>query len=394
MEKMRLERPQAGWPRTRSIEDVLEVHLEPLGVPVLYKLPLGHGKHLATIPLGVTATLDADAEDAHDRRVRPGGRRKGEHDEASAALGDRDAGPRRRGSGGGGDDGAAAPAGTGTTGRGAPPVKGGILRVGLDNYIDSLNPFNYIESQAYNAMIMIFPQLVQYAQGRRPARDRGRLGRVLGDLGGRQGLDVQPQAGRHLVGRHAADRDDAAWTINTTVKYASGPTGVAAARPRARERRRGDGRPRRSSSTTTLPSGTCSRSWSSSSSSRSTSGSRSPASNGKGLKTFHPGAEPAGGPGGRLHDQGVREEGHDRLHPVGGLLRRAVQRRGGRAHVLHQRGLDDLRAAPGQPRLGRPGAVQRRPGAREGRQHRRQQRPRARRRRTSPGTRTRASPEP
>jgi muramoyltetrapeptide carboxypeptidase len=27
---------------------------------VLYKLPLGHGKHLATIPFGVTATLDAD----------------------------------------------------------------------------------------------------------------------------------------------------------------------------------------------------------------------------------------------------------------------------------------------------------------------------------------------
>jgi hypothetical protein len=49
------------WPRTRSVEDVLEHHLEPLGVPVLYKLPLGHGKHLATIPLGVTATLDADA---------------------------------------------------------------------------------------------------------------------------------------------------------------------------------------------------------------------------------------------------------------------------------------------------------------------------------------------
>jgi muramoyltetrapeptide carboxypeptidase LdcA involved in peptidoglycan recycling len=28
---------------------------------VLYKLPLGHGKHLAAIPLGVTAALDADA---------------------------------------------------------------------------------------------------------------------------------------------------------------------------------------------------------------------------------------------------------------------------------------------------------------------------------------------
>jgi muramoyltetrapeptide carboxypeptidase len=37
------------------------MYLAPLGVPVLYKLPLGHGKHLTTIPLGVQATLDADA---------------------------------------------------------------------------------------------------------------------------------------------------------------------------------------------------------------------------------------------------------------------------------------------------------------------------------------------
>ena len=50
-----------GLPRTRTIEDVLEDHLEPLGAPVLYKLPLGQRKHLAALPLGVTATLDADA---------------------------------------------------------------------------------------------------------------------------------------------------------------------------------------------------------------------------------------------------------------------------------------------------------------------------------------------
>ncbi|HJW64973.1 MAG TPA: LD-carboxypeptidase [Actinomycetes bacterium] len=53
------QRPE--WPRTKSLEQVLEEQLEPLGVPVLYSLPLGHGKHLATLPLGVTATLDADA---------------------------------------------------------------------------------------------------------------------------------------------------------------------------------------------------------------------------------------------------------------------------------------------------------------------------------------------
>ena len=49
------------WIRGRSMEDVFEYHLAPLGVPVLFNLPLGHGKHLCTVPLGVTATVDADA---------------------------------------------------------------------------------------------------------------------------------------------------------------------------------------------------------------------------------------------------------------------------------------------------------------------------------------------
>ncbi len=61
LEKCDWRETRPEWPRTKSVEDVLELRLEPLGVPVLYKLPLGHGKHLATIPLGVSATLDADA---------------------------------------------------------------------------------------------------------------------------------------------------------------------------------------------------------------------------------------------------------------------------------------------------------------------------------------------
>lgn len=47
--------------RSRSMEDVFERQFEPMGIPVLFNLPLGHGKHLATIPLGVTATIDAEA---------------------------------------------------------------------------------------------------------------------------------------------------------------------------------------------------------------------------------------------------------------------------------------------------------------------------------------------
>jgi len=53
-------KPDPDVVQDRSLEDVLEIHLEPLGVPVLYGLPLGHGPHLASIPLGVEATLDAD----------------------------------------------------------------------------------------------------------------------------------------------------------------------------------------------------------------------------------------------------------------------------------------------------------------------------------------------
>ena len=41
-------------------------------------------------------------------------------------------------------------------------TEGGILRVGTINYIDSFNPFHYIEGQSFNAFIMLYPQLVQY----------------------------------------------------------------------------------------------------------------------------------------------------------------------------------------------------------------------------------------
>ena len=139
--------------------------------------------------------------------------------------------------------------------------------------------------------------------------------------------------------------DDAAWTINTTVKYAE--------RRRRRSRRaalahvksadapdaddaRDPLRRRRSA--------TSSRSSSSSSSCRSTSGSRSRAPNGKGLKTYHPELHLPIVTRRRLHDQAVREEGHDGLHA---RTRTSTgppsHARGGRAHVLHELRLDDRR---------------------------------------------------
>lgn len=47
-------------PRSKTLENVLDDRLGTLGIPVLYGLPLGHGATLATLPLGVGATVDAD----------------------------------------------------------------------------------------------------------------------------------------------------------------------------------------------------------------------------------------------------------------------------------------------------------------------------------------------
>jgi muramoyltetrapeptide carboxypeptidase len=52
-----------GFPSTLSLEDVLDELIVPLGVPALYGLPIGHGKHHFTLPLGARARLDAAALD-------------------------------------------------------------------------------------------------------------------------------------------------------------------------------------------------------------------------------------------------------------------------------------------------------------------------------------------
>jgi peptide/nickel transport system substrate-binding protein len=126
---------------------------------------------------------------------------------------------------GGGDS---ASQGTGTGETEGTPVKGGILRVGSMNYIDSMNPFNYIESQAYQAMLMLFPQLVQYATS-----DDGLV--IEGDWAdswetsadGKDWTFTLKPGGSWSDGKPLT-ANDAAWTINTIVKYAKGPTAQAA----------------------------------------------------------------------------------------------------------------------------------------------------------------------
>ncbi len=112
----------------------------------------------------------------------------------------------------------------GTTAGGASTSD--VLRIGTTNYIDSLNPFNYIESQAYTAMMMIYPQLVQYNAAFEFEGDWAESWTTSED-----GLDwtfkLRPDT--KWSDGEPMTAADAAWTINTTVKYKDDATAVAAA---------------------------------------------------------------------------------------------------------------------------------------------------------------------
>lgn len=50
-----------GPESTLSIEEVLDELIAPLGIPAIANVPVGHGKHMATMPLGVKVRVDGDA---------------------------------------------------------------------------------------------------------------------------------------------------------------------------------------------------------------------------------------------------------------------------------------------------------------------------------------------
>ena len=104
--------------------------------------------------------------------------------------------------------------------------QGGVLKIGSINYIDSVNPFNYIESAGLQAQLMIFPTLVQYKPGAEE---------IEGDLAdswqtspdGKVLTFALKTTGKWSDGKPIT-ADDAAWTLNTTIKFKDDATAVAA----------------------------------------------------------------------------------------------------------------------------------------------------------------------
>src|SRR5262245_8359498 len=103
----------------------------------------------------------------------------------------------------------------------------GILRIGTTSYIDSFNPWNYIEGQGLNAMVMIYPGLVQVLYSKKEgyyiAPDWAKSWKASKD-GKTWTFNVRSN-GKWSDGRPIT-ADDAAWTINTTLKYVNGATAI------------------------------------------------------------------------------------------------------------------------------------------------------------------------
>jgi muramoyltetrapeptide carboxypeptidase len=51
-----------GPESTLSVEEMLDELIAPLGIPAIANVPVGHGKHMATMPLGVSVRIDGAAK--------------------------------------------------------------------------------------------------------------------------------------------------------------------------------------------------------------------------------------------------------------------------------------------------------------------------------------------
>jgi peptide/nickel transport system substrate-binding protein len=107
-------------------------------------------------------------------------------------------------------------------------TEGGILRIGTTNYIDSFNPWNFIESQAFNAFIMVYPQLVQYDYQDGEYVIAGDLAESWETSEDGKTWTFHLKSGTKWSDGQPLTADDVVWTINTTVKYGGGPTAVMA----------------------------------------------------------------------------------------------------------------------------------------------------------------------
>jgi peptide/nickel transport system substrate-binding protein len=105
----------------------------------------------------------------------------------------------------------------------SPAVReGGVFRLGTDSGIDSLNPFVAANTDSFTTFEYIYPELVQYGANLQIAPDFASKWSV--SPGGLTWTFHTRSNARWSDGKPLTAAD-AAWTINTDIKFASGATG-------------------------------------------------------------------------------------------------------------------------------------------------------------------------
>src|SRR5262249_27562060 len=109
---------------------------------------------------------------------------------------------------------------TKASGSGASAKGGGTFRLGTSSRIDSLNPYVAFNQDAYNTFEYVYPFLVQYDKTN---------GKFVSDFAtswkpsdGGKTWTFKTRSGAKWDDGQPLTAKDAAWTINTDIKYAAG----------------------------------------------------------------------------------------------------------------------------------------------------------------------------
>jgi peptide/nickel transport system substrate-binding protein len=121
---------------------------------------------------------------------------------------------------------AAGLAGYGATASGSGSQSGGTFRLGTSSRIDSLNPYVAFNQDAYSTFEYVYPLLVQYDKANRKfVADFATSWKATN--GGKTWTFKTRKGAKWTDGKPLTAKD-AAWTINTDIKYASGGAANAA----------------------------------------------------------------------------------------------------------------------------------------------------------------------
>ncbi len=108
------------------------------------------------------------------------------------------------------------------SGGSASVKQGGVFTIGTTNYIDTLNPFNYIEAEAVTAYLEVYPELVQLAPNL--TTYEGSYAKSWTHSSDFKTYTYTLNSGGKWSDGKPLTSADVAWTANTIVKYQSDAT--------------------------------------------------------------------------------------------------------------------------------------------------------------------------